>query len=333
MNIVTPIPTAVVFTTANINTEAARRDNTLRETVPALTGSENSAAESGLASDHDKVKTPAQPLVYERPQVQSQGEPASDIQKNADQDNAQQESAGKQDAEQEQQAQQEQQEKAQIDELKKRDTEVRTHEQAHANTGGQYAGAPKYEYTTGPDGKRYATGGEVSIDVSVENSPEDTIRKMQQVKAAALAPAEPSAQDLRVAAEASQKTFEARKELAEEKSEGVGVVAQNDTKSATQGENVNATGKSTTKSEFGPELDDIVRGTDEGTPIRDLDTSEVAKATLKSEQLGDVFASDTGNAFANQPSRDDNTLLAERVVQRYYQGVSEPKSYGLNFSA
>ena len=287
MNIVTPIPTTVVFTTANINTESARRDNTLRETVPALTGSENSAAESGVASEHDKVKTPAQPLVYERPQVQSQGEPASDVQQNADKDTTKQESAGKENAEQEQQAQQEQQDKAQIDELKKRDAEVRTHEQAHANTGGQYAGAPQYEYTTGPDGKRYATGGEVSIDVSEEDTPEDTIRKMQQVKAAALAPAEPSAQDLRVAAEAAQKTFEARKELAEEKNEGVGVVAQD----AAQSETVNASGQFTAKSEFGPQLEEIVRGTDEGTPIRSLDTADVENATLKSERS--AFASDT----------------------------------------
>ena len=326
MNIVTPIPTTVVFTTANINTESARRDNTLRETVPALTGSENSAAESGVASEHDKVKTPAQPLVYERPQVQSQGEPASDVQQSAEKDTAEQESAGKENAEQEQQAQQEQQDKAQIDELKKRDAEVRTHEQAHANTGGQYAGAPQYEYTTGPDGKRYATGGEVSIDVSEEDTPEDTIRKMQQVKAAALAPAEPSAQDLRVAAEAAQKTFEARKELAEEKNEGVGVVAQD----AAQSEAVNASGQFTAKSEFGPQLEEIVRGTDEGTPIRSLDTADVENATLKSERS--AFASDTSTAF-NAQARDDNTLIAERVVQRYYQGVSEPKHSGLNYSA
>ncbi|QHJ12464.1 hypothetical protein FX988_02721 [Paraglaciecola mesophila] len=331
MNIVTPIPTAVVFTTANINTEAARRDNTLRETVPALTGSENSAAESGLASEHDKVKTPAQPLVYERPQIQSQGEPASDVQQNVEKDateqeTTEQESAGKENAEQEQQAQQEQQEKAQIDELKKRDAEVRTHEQAHANTGGQYAGAPQYEYTTGPDGKRYATGGEVSIDVSEENTPEDTIRKMQQVKAAALAPAEPSAQDLRVAAEAAQKTFEARKELAAEKSEGVGVVAQD----VGQKESVQATGQFTAQSEFGPELDEIVRGTDEGTPIRSLDAADVENATLKSERS--AFASDTDTGF-NAEARDDNTLIAERVVQRYYQGVSEPKHFALNYSA
>ena len=319
MNIVTPIPIAVGFPTANINTEAARRDNTLRETVPATTGSENSAAESGLAGDHDKVRTPVQPHTYERPQMQPQGEPASDVQQNADKDNAQHESAGKDDAEQQQLAQQEeQQEKAEIDELQKRDTEVRTHEQAHANTGGQYAGAPDYEYTTGPDGKRYATSGEVSIDVSEADTPEETIRKMQQVKSAALAPAEPSPQDLRVATEASQKTLEARKALAEDKSENTLSVAGS--VSVEKGN-----GQTTPQAIFGPELDEIVRGTNEGTSIRDLDAET---SSLKTESSQSAF---NDEAVAEQ--RNGNTLMAEQVVQRFYQSISEPKSYGLNYSA
>ena len=45
-----------------------------------------------------------------------------------------------------------------VAELKSRDQEVRTHEQAHAAAGGQYAGSPSYEYEQGPDGKRYAVG-------------------------------------------------------------------------------------------------------------------------------------------------------------------------------
>lgn len=102
-----------------------------------------------------------------------------------------------------------------VQDLKDRDREVKVHEQAHAAVGGQYAGSPSYEYQTGPDGKRYAVGGEVSIDVSEENEPEDTVQKMQIVRAAALAPAEPSTQDLKVAAEASQKEQQARAEVSE----------------------------------------------------------------------------------------------------------------------
>lgn len=105
----------------------------------------------------------------------------------------------------------------QVEELEDRDAEVRAHEQAHARVGGQYAGSPKYEYETGPDNKRYAVGGSVSIDVSPEATPEETIRKMDIVKRAALAPAEPSGQDRRVAAEADQKKAEAQQELIQER--------------------------------------------------------------------------------------------------------------------
>lgn len=102
--------------------------------------------------------------------------------------------------------------------LKARDAEVRRHEQAHVAAAGQYAtGGPTFEYTTGPDGKRYATGGEVSIDVSPAKDPEATIRKMQVVRRAALAPGEPSNQDRQVAAQASQNETRARQELAKQR--------------------------------------------------------------------------------------------------------------------
>jgi len=92
-------------------------------------------------------------------------------------------------------------EKKQIAELKARDNEVRAHEAAHVAAGGQYirSGA-SYQYQTGPDGGRYAVGGEVSIDTSaVKGDPEATIAKMQVVKRAAAAPASPSGQDRAVA--------------------------------------------------------------------------------------------------------------------------------------
>ena len=104
-----------------------------------------------------------------------------------------------------------------VEELKKRDKEVRDHERAHMMAGGGLVrkGA-SYQYTTGPDGKRYAVGGEVSIDTSeVKDNPEATITKMQQVRRAALAPAEPSGQDRSVASSASQKEAQARQELSQ----------------------------------------------------------------------------------------------------------------------
>ncbi|MBO9426218.1 hypothetical protein J7444_15880 [Labrenzia sp. R4_1] len=110
-------------------------------------------------------------------------------------------------------------EEKQVQELKQRDREVRAHEQAHARVGGAYASAPTYTFQQGPDGKRYAVGGEVQIDTSTERTPEATIRKMRVVISAALAPAEPSGQDLRVAQQARSQLSEAQAELRQQKLE------------------------------------------------------------------------------------------------------------------
>lgn len=107
-----------------------------------------------------------------------------------------------------------------VQKLKARDREVRAHEQAHAAVGGAHAGAPSFSYQRGPDGQSYAIGGEVSIDVSaVPNDPEATIRKMQLVRRAALAPAQPSGADRRIAQQASAKEAQARAELLQQQRE------------------------------------------------------------------------------------------------------------------
>lgn len=101
-----------------------------------------------------------------------------------------------------------------LQDLKQRDREVRQHEQAHVAAGGSHVrGGASFSYQRGPDGRQYATGGEVQIDTSaVPGDPAATVRKMQAVKRAAMAPAEPSAQDRAVAAEASIREAEARTE-------------------------------------------------------------------------------------------------------------------------
>ena len=108
-----------------------------------------------------------------------------------------------------------------LNELRARDAEVRAHEQAHLAAAGPYAnGGPTFEYQTGPDGKQYAVGGEVSIDTSpVPGNPEATARKAQTIKRAALAPSDPSAQDRQVAAQAAQLEAQARQEAKAEKAE------------------------------------------------------------------------------------------------------------------
>ncbi len=113
-----------------------------------------------------------------------------------------------------------QEEQAQIRKLKARDLEVRSHEQAHLAAGGQFiTGGPSYSYQQGPDGQRYAVGGEVGIDTSPEADPEATIRKMRAVQAAALAPAKLSGQDQQVAAAVAQQAAQAQSALAAERQE------------------------------------------------------------------------------------------------------------------
>jgi len=108
-------------------------------------------------------------------------------------------------------------EQLKVSELKQRDAEVKAHEAAHLGAAGGLArGGASYEYQKGPDDQNYAVGGEVSIDSSpVDGDPNATIAKAQQIRSAALAPARPSAQDLKVAAKASQMETEARSELAQ----------------------------------------------------------------------------------------------------------------------
>ncbi|MBF0495961.1 MAG: hypothetical protein HQK58_05210 [Deltaproteobacteria bacterium] len=102
-----------------------------------------------------------------------------------------------------------------VEQLRKRDQEVTTHEQAHMAAAGAYAtSGATYTYETGPDGQSYAVGGEVSIDTSpVKGDPAATIMKMETIQRAALAPASPSGQDQKVAAAAAAKAQSARVEL------------------------------------------------------------------------------------------------------------------------
>ena len=108
----------------------------------------------------------------------------------------------------------------QVDELKKRDREVREHEQAHLAVGRDLVrGGPTYSYETGPDNKRYVVSGEVSIDSTPGRTPEETIPKAQHIRDTALAPAQPSAQDRSVAAQAGRMESDARIELANQQSD------------------------------------------------------------------------------------------------------------------
>ena len=85
-----------------------------------------------------------------------------------------------------------------------------------AAAGGYAAGGPSYTTQQGPDGRSYAIGGEVPIDMSAERTPEATLRKAQTIRAAAMAPADPSGADKAIAAAASQMAQAAQAQMAEE---------------------------------------------------------------------------------------------------------------------
>lgn len=109
------------------------------------------------------------------------------------------------------------QQQQEIQKLKDRDQEVKAHEQAHlAAAGGLAKGSAHFTYVTGPDGQRYATGGDVSIDTSeVPGDPQATLRKAETIRRAAMAPAQPSGQDYSVASQAAAMASKATMQLLE----------------------------------------------------------------------------------------------------------------------
>lgn len=105
--------------------------------------------------------------------------------------------------------------------LQQRDRQVRSHEMAHLAAGGNLVrSGASFTYESAPDGQRYAIGGEVSIDISPGRTPEETISKAARIKAAAFAPADPSAQDRQIAALATRMAMQASIDLSRQSQNG-----------------------------------------------------------------------------------------------------------------
>lgn len=113
---------------------------------------------------------------------------------------------------------------AQVAKLAVRDREVRLHEAQHQAVAGALAvGGPQFTYQTGPDGKLYAVGGELKLSVASGQTPEETISRAAQMRAAATAPADPSGQDLAVAAQAAAMETQARQAQIKDSQTGLDV--------------------------------------------------------------------------------------------------------------
>lgn len=104
-----------------------------------------------------------------------------------------------------------------VSELQAADTNVRAHEAAHMAAGGGLTSPASYTYEQGPDNKMYAVAGEVGISTSEGNTPQESLNKAQTIRRAALAPADPSPQDLKVAAQAASMEMSARAQIMQEK--------------------------------------------------------------------------------------------------------------------
>ena len=104
-------------------------------------------------------------------------------------------------------------------ELQATDAEVRAHEHAHVAALGK--GVISYDTVIGPDGRSYAVGGGVPVDLApVPGDPEATLRKAKAAIQAAYAVSEPSGADLNVAAEAYQLEIAAQHEIDRQKEAG-----------------------------------------------------------------------------------------------------------------
>jgi len=112
-------------------------------------------------------------------------------------------------------------EQALVQKLQSRDTEVKAHEAAHQAAGGGMTDGASYSYEKGPDGKMYAIGGEVSISTKGGSTPQEEIANARQVQAAALAPTNPSSQDVAVASSAKIMEMKAQQKLIKQQQEEI----------------------------------------------------------------------------------------------------------------
>lgn len=228
MNITPHVNPMPLQTVVNPQTDNLRRENNLREVIAPVVAVNKSASEKAVASDRERAKPANQNgETVDFGKIQEQAEKdATTITENGEQQGQEKNSSSQQEHSEPQQGDASESEHdhnnsydekvqaQEVTELKQRDLEVRQHELAHATVGGAYTGSPSYSFEVGPDGQRYAVGGEVSVDLSpIDGDPRATISKMQKVHAAALAPADPSVQDTRVAAAAAQIILQAQSEL------------------------------------------------------------------------------------------------------------------------
>jgi len=216
MLVVNPTPFSLPLNSANVATESVETQNRFAERIPEseptfeLPKGKGTETEQQL-NEADRAAKNAD--IREKALGNNQSESA---QTSEQKDSIQDQKTDSTDTQQaRQETQQQREDQAIIRDLAATDRRVKAHEQAHASVGGVHAGSASFTYKTGPNGVRYAVGGEVPIDTSaVPGNPQATLRKAEQVSRAALAPADPSSTDRRVASSAQALASKARYEIA-----------------------------------------------------------------------------------------------------------------------
>ncbi|MGB0938560.1 MAG: putative metalloprotease CJM1_0395 family protein [Colwellia sp.] len=230
MNITQHSPNLSISTITNQATQSLQRENIQRDLITQPAAVSQSLAEKGVAADLPARKEPSskksasskKDSVASKEDLHEERKHHEAIegfeeQKISDQSPSEKFSNERKAQSAELESQREKQnelEQQVIKELEQKDAEIKEHERAHQLLGGGNTDLPHYNYTTGPDGKRYVTGGAVPVDLSIkEGDPSATISKMVRVKSTALEPNQPSMHDLRVAFSASNIALQAHAEL------------------------------------------------------------------------------------------------------------------------
>ena len=194
-----------------------------------------------------------------------------------------------------------------VTELQAADTNVRAHEAAHMAAGGGLTSPASYTYERGPDNKMYAVAGEVGISTGEGNTPQESLNKAQTIRRAALAPADPSPQDLKVAAQAASMEMSARAQIMQEK------MVQNsqntNNSNETSGDAVNSVGNSAGNSN--------VNSTENSTENSAGNSTENSTRNSVGNSAGNSNTNSVGNSripSINQPSSTGG----------YYAAISDP---------
>ncbi|NQZ27326.1 MAG: hypothetical protein HRT55_13545 [Colwellia sp.] len=339
MNITPHAANLSLATVVNPPTEGLRRDNHQRQIITQVTATNPAAAEKGVASEKERARTPTQvneqvdfanlrkqtehaasSIAEQEQGKQQQGEQSSqhNSEHKQEEQNADAGVATSGDDKDNEASKQALADEKIISQLQQRDKEVKAHELAHATIGGSATGSPSYTFKMGPDGKKYAVGGEVAVDLSsVAGDPQATIMKMQKVHAAALAPANPSTQDTRVAASAVQKILEAQSEILSINSD-----AATQTNNASSNLNIKSN----------PSSND-----NQGDNSTDFDS--LIKQTLSAQEA--IISSSSNQKLASNQSTDsvqsnEVQQRAQRIESFYFtvsQGYEKPDNFQFELTA